>query len=71
MTLPLLETFVELLLWNSFQYRRHKFLCPFKAEFIFGNSQKSFGEKSGEQGGCSISVINFWATNCLTAASAL
>jgi hypothetical protein len=41
-------------------------LHPFKADFIFGNSQNSFRAKSGKQGGCSISVINFWARNCLT-----
>jgi hypothetical protein len=34
-------------------------ICPFKADFIFGNSQKSLGAKSGEQGGCYISVIDF------------
>jgi hypothetical protein len=39
-------------------------LHHFKAEFIFGKSQKSFGAKLGEQDGCSISVINFWARNC-------
>jgi hypothetical protein len=45
-------------------------LCPFKAHFIYGNSQKSFGAKSGEYGGCSISVIDFidfWARNGMTA----
>jgi len=36
-----------------------------KAHFTFGNSQKSFGAKSGEQGGSSISAIDFWARNCL------
>jgi hypothetical protein len=41
-------------------------LHPFKADFIFGNSQKSFRAKSGEEGGCSILVIDFWARNCLT-----
>jgi hypothetical protein len=54
-----LETFLKLLLQNSFQCHCHFFfffwmyslyrnLCPFKADFIFGNSQKSFGAKSGE-----------------------
>jgi hypothetical protein len=32
---------------------------------FFVISQKSFGAKSGEQDGCSISVVSFWATNCL------
>jgi hypothetical protein len=32
----------------------------FKADFISGNSQKSVEAKSGEQGGCSISVIDFF-----------
>jgi hypothetical protein len=72
--LPLLETFVELLLCNCFQCHYHFFwvssvswsLCPFKADFIFGNSQKSFKAKSGEQYEYSISVIDFWARNCLT-----
>jgi hypothetical protein len=41
-------------------------LCPFKANFISRNSLKSFRAKSGEQDGCSISGINFWAQNCLT-----
>jgi hypothetical protein len=30
---------------------------------MFGNSQKPFGAKSGEQNGCFISVIDFWARN--------
>jgi len=34
---------------------------------ISGNSQKSVGATSGQQCGCSISVMNFWARNCLTA----
>jgi len=67
--LPLLETVSELLLGNSFQCHRHVCLMsslswnisPLKADFTFGNGQKSFGAKSGEQGGCSISVIDFWA----------
>jgi hypothetical protein len=42
--------------WNFF----------FKADFIFVNSQKLCGAKLGEQHGCSISVINFWARKCLT-----
>jgi hypothetical protein len=63
------------LLWNSFQCCRHIFFSvssvswnfhPFKAEFIFCNKQKSFGVKSGEQDMYSISLINFWARNCLT-----
>jgi hypothetical protein len=67
--LPLVETLLELLLWNSFQCCFHIFfrplqissnLHPFKAVFIFGNSQ-SFWVKSGKKGGCSISVIDFWA----------
>jgi hypothetical protein len=52
--LPLLETFLELLLWNTFQCH-HFFmaslsrnLCPFKAGFIVTSSQKSFGVKSVE-----------------------
>jgi hypothetical protein len=32
--LPLLETFFELLLWNSFQFRRHMNIRPFKADFV-------------------------------------
>jgi hypothetical protein len=38
---------------------------PTKADFIFGNSQESLEAKSGEQGGCYSSVIDFWARNCL------
>jgi hypothetical protein len=29
------------------------------ADLIFGNSQKSYGTKAGEQSGCPISIINF------------
>jgi hypothetical protein len=58
--LPLLESLLELQLIS-------KHLCPFKVDFIFGNSQKSFRAKSGEQGECFISLINFWPRNCLTA----
>jgi hypothetical protein len=73
--LSLLETFLELLLWNIFQCHHFFFLLissvswnlhSFKEDFIFVNSQKSFGAKSGVQGGCSISVIDFWSRNCLT-----
>jgi len=72
--LPLLEIFLELLLWNSLHCCCHIFfLCPvswnlppFKADFIFGNIQKSFGAKSGEEGGFSFSVTDFWTRNCLT-----
>jgi hypothetical protein len=57
--LPLLEIFLQLLLWNSFQCNRHIFfmsstscnLRPYKADFSFGNSQKSLGAKSWKQGG--------------------
>jgi len=57
MMLPLLEIFLELLLWHSFQCARHILLeylqspgifSPFKADFIFENNQKSFGAKLGE-----------------------
>jgi hypothetical protein len=69
----MLPVSLELLLGNSFQCRRHIFLTSslssnirhFKADFTFGNSQKSFGAKSGEQGGCSISVIDFSARELL------
>jgi hypothetical protein len=70
---PLLETFLELLLCNGVQCCRYIIwmslswnLCPFKEDFIFRNNHKSFGVKSVEKGGCSISVIDFWARNCLT-----
>jgi len=71
--LPLFETFLELLMWNRCQCRRHMFRCqhpeivvPLEAEFICGNSQKSIGAKSVKQGGRSISVTNCWARNCWT-----
>jgi hypothetical protein len=72
--LPLLETFLELQLLNSFQGRRHIYWTAliscnfhaFKTNFIFGNSQKLFGAKAGGWVVCSISVIEFWARNCLT-----
>jgi len=41
-------------------------LGPFKADFIFGNSQKLFKSKSGDQSGYSISVTDFWVRNCST-----
>jgi len=52
--LPMLEKFFELQLWNSFQCCRHMCwmsslfwnLRSFKADFIFGNRQKSFGVTS-------------------------
>jgi len=75
MMLPLLETFPELLLWNSVQSRCNFFfwmfslslnLHPFKEDFILGNSHKIYGAKSGEQGECSILVIDFWTRHCLT-----
>jgi hypothetical protein len=34
-------------------------LRPYKADLIFGNSQKSSGAKSGEQHVCTISIIDF------------
>jgi hypothetical protein len=37
---------------------------PNNADFISENSQKSFGAKSGEWIGCSMSVIDIWARNC-------
>jgi len=66
----LLETFLEPLLWHS----RHFFLdvfsilnsYPFNADFIFANSQKSYGAKLEEYGAWSNSVTHFWARNCLT-----
>jgi len=42
--------------WNSVPLR----------QTIFGNSQNPFRAKSREQGGCSISVIDFWARICWT-----
>jgi hypothetical protein len=64
--LSLLETFLERLLWNSFQCH-HFFwmssfsgnLRPFDADFISGNSQKYLGANSGEWDGRSILVIDF------------
>jgi hypothetical protein len=49
--------------FGRFEYP--EIFLPFEAVFIFGKSQKSFGDKSGEQDGCSISLIDFWVTNCL------
>jgi hypothetical protein len=62
--LPLLETFLEILFWNSFQCRRHIVSGVFKypeifvhlRQTIFGRSQKSFRVKSWD----------FWVRNCLT-----
>jgi hypothetical protein len=67
--LPLLETFWELLLWNSFQCNcQNIFYCQsvswncrtLRADLIFGDNYKSFGAKLWEQGGCSIPVLDFW-----------
>jgi hypothetical protein len=70
--LPQLETIFELLLWNSFQCRRHFFMSslswnlrPFKADFTSGNSHNSLGAKSGVQGACSILVNESCVTNSL------
>jgi len=68
------KQFLELLLWKSFQLCRHIFqmssiswnLRLFMANFIFRNNQKSFGAKSRERDGFSISVMDFWARNYLT-----
>jgi hypothetical protein len=57
--LPLLQTFVVLLLLNDFQCRRKTYFWMssisgnfhlLKADLIFGNSLKSFEAKSGEWG---------------------
>jgi hypothetical protein len=37
----------------------------FKADFVFGNSRKSFAAKSGEKDGRFISVIDFWGHKLL------
>jgi hypothetical protein len=54
MMLPQLETFLELLLWNSSQCHHHfisaMISLSLKADLIFANSQKLFGAKSGEWG---------------------
>jgi hypothetical protein len=71
--LPLLETFLELLLWNSIQCHHHIFCMSsvswnfhlYMADFISGNSQKSFRAKSREEGRC-CSVIDISATDCTT-----
>jgi hypothetical protein len=69
-----LGKFLELLLWNGFQCCQHFFFFFFfwmsSISWIFvpirqAFSKKSFGAKLEEQSGCSISVIDFWATNCL------
>jgi hypothetical protein len=69
--LPLLEIFFELLLWNSFQCPHCIFLClQYPKIFIllrhtlFMETARSHLEQ--HRGiGC-LSVINFWARNCLT-----
>jgi hypothetical protein len=43
---------------------------PFKADFIFGNSHKSFGARSGEQGGCSIPVTDLGQSSGLSLSTA-
>jgi hypothetical protein len=58
---------------TSYQYHHYSILMssmswnlrPCRGEYMFGKSQKSFGAKSGEQGGCSISVIDFLAQKLL------
>jgi hypothetical protein len=72
-TLPLLEIF-----WNSrcgiafsavviffWMLSLSWNLRSCKADIIFGNSHVSFGAKSGDWVGCSISVMELWARNCL------
>jgi hypothetical protein len=71
---PLLQTFLELLLWNSLQCHHHILLDVFnilkslslKTLLIFGKSQKLFRDKWGEKGRYSISVIDVWSRNFLT-----
>jgi len=64
--LPLLETFPELLLWNSVQCRRH-YLPLFKVYCIFGKSRKAFRTTSGEKVGYSVSVMDLLIENTLWA----
>jgi hypothetical protein len=67
--LPLLETFLELLsvlsshFLDTFNILKYSSLLR---KTIFRNSHKSFGAKSGEENGCSISETDFWTRNCLT-----
>jgi len=72
--LPLLETFLDLLLWSSFQCSRRIFWYLQYLEIFITLSHTLFSEKSlkllgsisGEYDGYSFSVINFWARNSLT-----
>jgi hypothetical protein len=56
---PLMETFCNSCCRIAFSILK----C---SSLNFGNSKKSFGTESGEYGEYSISVIYFWARNCLT-----
>jgi hypothetical protein len=73
--MPLLETSLELLLWNFFQCCHHIFLCLQYPEIFIPlrqilflekkKKQKSFGAESGEWDVCFTSVIEFWTKELL------
>jgi hypothetical protein len=60
------RAFVTFFFFFLFVFGVLKYLSLY-GSIVFGDSRKSFEAKSGEWGGCSISVIDFWARNCLTA----
>jgi hypothetical protein len=71
--LPLLETFFGTPVVEQLSVPpSHLFLSSvswnirtFKADYIFGNSQKLFGAKLWEQSECFSSAAGFWTRNCL------
>jgi hypothetical protein len=74
--LPLLETFLELLLWNSFQFRRHisymssasQNFRPFKVDFVW-KQPEVIRRQVRVIGWVFISVIDFLVRNRLTESS--
>ena len=72
--IPPFKTVLEIVLWNGLQSCRcvtpdviNVTKClPFNISFTFGNRIKSLGTRSGEQAGCSNTVICLVAKNSLT-----
>jgi len=68
MMLPLLETFLELLLWNSYQCYYHiicmssipRNLRTFKADVTFGNSHKSFHFSNRSESALWAAALLWW-----------
>jgi hypothetical protein len=70
---PPFKTILEMVLWNGLQTCCcitpdviNVTCLPFNISFIFGNIQRSMGARSGEQAGCSYTVVCLVAKSSLT-----